>query len=64
MFSHCSDFIYNAWNCARIEREEKEEERREKTKFGEKAFAFRAQNLGFFGLAISGCMYCQRSVGK
>lgn len=30
MFSHCSDFIYNAWNCARIEREEKEEERREK----------------------------------
>lgn len=32
MFSHCSDFIYNAWNCARIEREEKEEERREKNK--------------------------------
>lgn len=30
MFSHCSDFIYNAWNCARIERERKKRKKEEK----------------------------------
>lgn len=32
MFSHCSDFIYNAWNCARIERERGKRGRKKRKK--------------------------------